>query len=100
MGKTFYVYILSNESRMLYIGITNNLIRRVLEHKNKQVPGFTKKYNLTRLVYYESTFDVRAAIRHEKQLKGWLRAKKIALIKSVNPQWKDLAADWQLKSKP
>lgn len=89
--KEFYVYILSNEARTLYIGVTNNLDRRMNEHKNKLINGFTKKYNLTKLVYYETTCDVRDAIEREKQLKGWLRVKKIALIEEVNPGWDDLS---------
>jgi len=92
--KTFFVYIMSNRSRTLYTGVTNNLVRRVHDHKYGQIQGFTKRYRLTRLVYFESTADVRAAITREKQIKGWLRAKKIALIRSLNPRWKDLSADW------
>lgn len=78
---------------MLYTGITNNLERRIDEPKAKLISSFTKKYNLHRLVYYENFGDVKAAIRREKQIKGWVRAKKTALIRSVNPGWKDLAAD-------
>jgi putative endonuclease len=74
--KDYYVYILSNTSKTLYIGVTNNLERRVYEHKNKLIDGFTKKYNLTKLVYFETTTDIKAAIYREKQLKGWLRSKK------------------------
>ena len=85
MGQ-HYVYIMTNYSKTLYTGVTNDLQRRVYEHKHKLVDGFTKKYNLTKLVYYEATEDVRCAIEREKQIKGWLRAKKIALIESVNPQ--------------
>ena len=69
--------------------------RRVQEHKQKKVPGFTQKYNVTRLVYYEETPDVKAALTREKQIKGWLRAKKVALIESVNPEWRDLSDDWE-----
>jgi putative endonuclease len=76
---------------MLYIGVTSNLERRILEHKNKLIPGFTQKYNLHRLVYFESFGDVRDAIVREKQLKGWLRARKVALIESKNPNWNDLS---------
>jgi putative endonuclease len=90
----FYVYIMTNKSRTLYTGVTNNLTRRVYEHKHKLVPGFTSKYNITQLVYFESTPNVRAAIAREKQIKGWLRAKKIALIDSLNPQWNDLSTSW------
>jgi putative endonuclease len=92
--REYYVYIMTNQSRTLYIGVTNDLKRRVYEHKHKLVSGFTQKYNLTLLAYYESTPDVRSAIEREKQLKGWLRAKKIALIESANPEWRDLSAGW------
>ena len=85
---------MSNQSRTLYTGITNNLVKRVYEHKNKLVPGFTAKYNISRLVYFEETGDVRAALAREKQIKGWLRQKKIALIESSNPKWMDLSAAW------
>ncbi len=92
--KQYYVYIMTNRSRTLYTGVTNNLERRVYEHKQKLIPGFTKKYNITRLVYYEVSDDIREAIKREKQIKGWLRIKKVALIESVNPHWKDLAEKW------
>jgi len=92
--KQYYVYIMINKSRTLYTGVTSNLIRRVYEHKNKLVNGFTKKYNITKLVYYEVTNEATSAIAREKQIKGWLRKKKIALIESVNPQWKDLSEEW------
>ncbi len=74
--------------------MTNNLERRVYQHKHKLVPGFTSRYGLTRLVYYEETSDVRTAIAREKQIKGWLRRKKIALIESVNSEWRDLSEGW------
>jgi len=90
-SKHYYVYIMSNRSKTIYTGVTNNLERRVYQHKSKQIQGFTAKYNLTRLVYYEETADVISAISREKTIKGWLRAKKIALIESVNPSWNDLA---------
>jgi putative endonuclease len=90
----YFVYILSNKSRMLYIGVTNNLERRVFEHRMKLVPGFTERYGLSRLVYYESTGDVNSAISREKEIKGWVRRKKVALIHSFNPEWKDLSAEW------
>ncbi len=93
--KNYYVYILSNEARTLYIGITNNLERRRYEHKNKLIHGFTKKYNLTKLVYYETTTEIRDAIAKEKQLKGWLRIKKIILIEESNPGWDDLSVSWR-----
>jgi putative endonuclease len=86
----YYVYIVTNRSRTLYTGVTNNLVRRAWQHKKKLLPGFTRAYNIDRLVYYESFGDIRAAIQREKQIKGWLRAKKIALIESENPQWLDL----------
>ena len=94
MPREYYVYIMTNKSRMLYTGVINNLMRRVQEHKNKQVPGFTSKYNIRFLVYFESTNDIHAALRREKQIKGWLRKKKIALIESLNPLWKDLSEEW------
>ena len=94
MSKEYYVYIMTNKSRTLYTGVTNNLMRRVHEHKNKLVPGFTSKYNIKLLVYFESTSDVNEAILREKQIKGWLRAKKIKLIESMNPEWKDLSEEW------
>jgi putative endonuclease len=90
----YYVYIMTGRSDTLYAGVTNNLERRVYEHKHGLVEGFTKKYNLTMLVYYEATDDIRSAISREKQIKGWVRSKKIALIESMNPQWRDLSEDW------
>lgn len=94
MSKEYYVYIMTNKSRTLYTGVTNSLMRRVYEHKNKLVPSFTNKYNIQFLVYYEAGSDIHAAIAREKQIKDWLRAKKIALIDSMNPQWKDLSEEW------
>ncbi|HEY4688587.1 MAG TPA: GIY-YIG nuclease family protein [Anaerolineae bacterium] len=94
MNRQYYVYIMTNMSRTLYTGVTNDLVRRVYQHAHKLVPGFTSKYNITRLVYFEATPDVRWAIAREKQIKGWLRAKKITLIESVNPGWEDLSAYW------
>ncbi len=92
--REYYVYIMTNGARTLYIGVTNDLVRRVFEHKEKLAEGFTKKYNITMLVYYEITGDVQAAIAREKQLKSWRRSKKIALIESSNPQWKDFSLEW------
>ena len=92
--KTYYVYILSNRSGMLYVGMTNNLFRRIYEHKEKIIPGFSSKYNLGRLVFFEETDDVNQAIQREKQIKGWLRRKKIKLIEQENPGWLDLADGW------
>ena len=89
--KQYYIYIITNSSRTLYTGVTDDLARRVYEHKNKVIGGFTQKYNITRLVYYEITSDVQAAIQRGKQIKGWLREKKIALIEAGNPEWKDLS---------
>jgi putative endonuclease len=79
---------------MLYVGVTNDLHKRVFQHKSKLIPGFTQKYNLYKLVYFEMFGDIRAAIAREKQIKGWLRSKKVALIIVKNPQWKDLAESW------
>lgn len=93
--KQYWVYILTNWSKtVLYIGVTDNLARRLAEHRDKVVDGFTKKYHVDRLVYYEQTNDVNAAIAREKQLKAWRREKKNALIESVNPQWRDLSVGW------
>lgn len=90
--KSYFVYILTNfTNKVLYVGITNDLIRRMYEHKNKLVEGFTKKYNLTKLVYFEQFSNVTDAIAAEKKIKGWLRIKKIKLIKSMNPNWDDLS---------
>ncbi len=89
--KDYYVYILTNKSRTLYTGITNDLNRRLYEHKNKLIEGFTKKYNISILVYFELFNNPDDAIRREKQIKGWLRKKKIDLIESTNPEWKDLS---------
>ena len=94
-NRTFYVYILTNDLHsVFYIGVTNNLERRVFEHKNKLIDGFTKKYNLTYLVYFEDCNDIRVAITREKQLKNWHRDWKINLIKSVNPKFRDLSKDF------
>lgn len=92
--RSYFVYIMTNHSGTLYTGVTNDLRRRVYEHKQKLVPGFTQKYNITRLVFFEETPDVKAAIAREKQIKGWLRAKKIALIEDANPEWCDLSEGW------
>jgi len=90
--RQYYVYILTNKSnKVIYIGVTNDLDRRMVEHKNKLVEGFTKRYNLLKLVYYEMTEDVQSAIRREKQLKNWHRDWKINLINQFNPEWNDLS---------
>jgi len=95
IDKQYYVYILTNKNnKALYIGVTNDLLRRMSEHKHKMVPGFTNKYNLTKLVYYEVTNDVRSAITREKQLKNWHRQWKINLITENNPDWKDLSNEF------
>jgi putative endonuclease len=92
---SYYVYIMTNyRMTVLYIGVTNDLERRVYEHKKKLADGFTKKYNLDRLVYFEETDDVTVAIEREKQLKRWVRRRKAALVATMNPEWRDLAADW------
>ena len=91
----YFVYILSNwNDSVLYIGVTSNLPRRLYEHRNGLVDGFTKKYNVHKLVYFEQTNDVYSAISREKQLKKWNRTKKNELIKKANPQWADLSKDW------
>ena len=95
MNKTYAVYIMTNYSQTsFYIGVTGNLQKRVWEHKNKFVEGFTKRYNSDRLVYYELTDSVETALNREKQLKRWHRDWKINLIKEMNPQFKDLSMDW------
>ena len=91
MSKEYYVYIMTNKSRTLYTGVTNDLLRCVYEHKNKLIKGFTSKYNIQYLVYYETASSIYSAIEREKQSKGWLRAKKIALIESINPELEDLS---------
>src|ERR1700760_1599069 len=90
--RTYAVYILANATRMLYIGVTNNLDRRIWEHKNKLIPGFASRYQLDSLVYFEPFSDVKSAIAREKALKGWRRRKKVALVSLANPTWTDLAA--------
>jgi putative endonuclease len=94
MPDQYFIYILTNNSKTLYVGVTNNLEKRIYEHKNESVPGFTRKYKIKKLVYFESTQDVTSAIAREKQIKGWLRSKKIALIEKANPDWKDLSENW------
>ncbi len=91
----YYVYILTNHHRnVLYTGVTNDLARRVYEHKNHMLPGFTTKYNIDMLVYFEKTGHAKEAISREKQIKGWSRVKKNALVESMNPNWSDLSTDW------
>jgi putative endonuclease len=98
-GKRFYVYILASLSGSLYIGITKNLARRVYDHKEGVISSFTAKYKINRLVYFETFQYVGNAIAREKEPKGWLRAKKIKLIESVNPSWRDLSRDWEREFK-
>ena len=93
-NREYFVYILTNSVKTLYVGVTNDLERRVYEHKHKLVRGFTKRYNITWLVYYEHTSDILSAIAREKEIKGWLRRKKVKLIESLNPKWKDLSLEW------
>ena len=92
----YYVYILTNQNdQVMYIGVTNDLERRLYEHKSHLVEGFTRDYRVDKLVYYETTTDVTAAIEREKQLKKWRREKKNALVQKANPQWRDLSEDWR-----
>jgi putative endonuclease len=91
----YYVYILTNwNNRVMYVGVTNNLERRIFEHKNKLLEGFTKKYNLNKLVYFETTSDIRSAIHREKEIKNWRREKKNRLVETSNPEWNDLSLEW------
>mgnify|MGYP001558666409 CR=1 FL=1 len=95
MKKSSYVYILSNKHvSVLYTGVTSNLVNRVTQHKEKQVEGFTKKYNINKLLYYEECPDILSAIEREKQVKDWRREKKITLIKVINPTFRDLSEDF------
>ncbi len=92
--KKGYIYILTNKTnKVLYVGVTSNLIKRIYEHKNKLVPGFTEKYNVSKLVYYEIYDSIEEAIKREKQIKAGNRNRKIQLINSMNPEWKDLYDD-------
>ncbi len=92
--KNYYVYIMASTSRTLYTGVTNNMERRVLQHRRKLLGEFTARYNINRLVYYEVSGEILAPIAREKRIKSWSRKKKIALIESVNRDWKDLSAAW------
>lgn len=93
--NSYFVYILANNTLMLYIGVTNSLESRVIQHKQKLMPGYTCRYNITRLLYFEEFRDIRDAIAREKRLKGWRRARKIELVRSRNPRLADLAEDWK-----
>lgn len=91
--RAYYVYLLTSQNnRVMYVGVTNDLKRRVYEHKSNLIKGFTKKYNVNKLVYYEQTDDVFAALNREKEIKKWRREKKNALVKQVNPGWDDLSS--------
>lgn len=100
MARIYSVYILASRSRVLYIGVTNDLARRVNEHKQRLTACFTQKYRVTRLVYFEQFGEILEAIAREKQLKGWVRARKLALIETTNPTWKDLAERWGPRLSP
>ena len=93
-GRTYCVYIMASRTCTLYVGVTSDLERRVFEHREKLVPGFTRRYGITRLVYYEDYGEVLEAIAREKQIKGWRRARKVDLIESTNPRWRDLSEGW------
>ena len=92
--KAYYVYILTNRSGTVYTGVTNDLMRRLEEHRAGSADSFTSRYKLDRLVYFEETSDVRDAIAREKQIKGWTRKRKLELIRTLNPRWRDLSDDW------
>ena len=94
-GKSYFVYIMSSDSRSLYIGMTGNLEERVLRHKDGRGARYTAALRTTKLVYFEEAVDIRSALRRERQMKVWLRARKIGLIESVNPQWLDLSEQWR-----
>jgi len=94
-GK-YYVYLLTNwNDKVMYVGVTNNLEKRIYEHKNKLVKGFTEKYNVHKLVYYEESNDIMAAIEREKEIIKWRREKKDYLVNQANSEWKDLSSEWQ-----
>jgi putative endonuclease len=94
MARTYCVYIVASRSRSLYIGVTNNVMIRIGQHRERLVPGFTSRYRISRLVYFEVFGDIRLAIAREKEIKGWRREKKIWLVEKENPHWSDLAAGW------
>ena len=98
--RHFYVYIMANEGKTLYTGVTNNVAARVAQHKSGTGSTFTSRYALTKLVYVEETNNVHDAITREKQLKGWVRYKKVALIEAVNPEWDDLSVAWSGEADP
>ena len=92
--RTYYIYIMASRSRVLYVGVTNDLARRVNEHKRGLIPGFTSKYRVTRLVYFQEFADIHDAIAREKAIKGWKRSRKVRVVESRNPRWEDLAENW------
>ena len=95
VNNSYYIYILTNwNDQVMYVGMTNNLERRVYEHKHKLIEGFTAKYNINKLVYYEETQDVNAALAREKEIKKWRREKKNILVQEANPTWQDLSVSW------
>jgi len=94
---SYFTYIMASRSHTLYIGVTGNLLKRVFQHKGKEHEGFTAKYNCDRLVWFGAQQEITRAIAREKELKGWLRARKIGLIESFNPRWEDLAGKWGWK---
>jgi len=97
--RCYCVYIMASRSRVLYTGVTNDIVRRVDEHKRGPILGFTRKYLVTRLVYFERFAEVRAALAREKEIKGWVRARKIQLIEERNPTWEDWARRWVRESR-
>ena len=93
--RRYYVYLLTNwNNRLIYVGVTNDITRRIYEHKNKLVEGFTKTYNVDKLVYFEETNDVNSALAREKEIKKWRREKKNNLVLRMNPKWNDLSKEW------
>lgn len=95
MNKTYYVYLITNwNNKVLYIGVTSNLENRAYQHKNKLIKGFTEKYNINKLVYFEQTSDIESAITREKEIKRWRRDKKNMLVESTNKEWQDLSKQW------
>ncbi len=94
MSRTYYVYMMASNSKVIYTGMTNDLEKRVFQHKGKLIPGFSNKYNTYKLVWFDETDDVVTAIEYEKKIKGWLRNKKIALIEETNLNWNDISKDW------
>jgi putative endonuclease len=97
MACQYYVYLMASKSRVLYVGVTSNLQRRVHEHKAGEIDGFSRKYKVNRLVHYEVTTEVRSALAREKELKGWRRTTKVELIETTNPLWNDLSEEWDTR---